>query len=179
MTRHSLVPFPTLRACLSACVMWALCAFVTAQEAAVEMTVSSTSVTQGDMLRLTLTFVNCKVKEIEPPQIKCLDWRMGPSTSTSTQWINGVTTSEQSYTYGYTVTAGNEVQIPSFNWRTNKGLLKSNSVRVMVESNQGKATKQRPSGQKTRSVRRDLVTAIEPNKRTVYLREPLVPTYRI
>ena len=59
--------------------MWALCAFVTAQEAAVEMTVSSTSVTQGDMLRLTLTFVNCKVKEIEPPQIKGLEWRMGPS----------------------------------------------------------------------------------------------------
>ena len=79
------------------------------------------SVTQGDMLRLTLTFVNCKVKEIEPPQIKGLEWRMGPSTSTSTQWINGVTTSEQSYTYGYTVTAGNELQIPSFNWRTNKG----------------------------------------------------------
>ena len=159
--------------------MWALCAFVTAQEAAVEMTVSSTSVTQGDMLRLTLTFVNCKVKEIEPPQIKGLEWRMGPSTSTSTQWINGVTTSEQSYTYGYTVTAGNELQIPSFNWRTNKGLQKSNSVRVMVEANNGKAAKQRPSGQKTRSVQRDLVTAIEPNKRTVYLGEPLVLTYRI
>ena len=54
------------------------------------------------------------------------------------QWINGVTTSEQSYTYGYTVTAGNELQIPSFNWRTNKGLQKSNSVRVMVEANKEK-----------------------------------------
>lgn len=99
--------------------MWALCAFAAAQEPAVELTVSSTSVTQGDMLRLTLTFVNCKMKNIEPPQIKGLNWRMGPSTSTSTQWVNGVTTSEQSYTYGYAVTAGGEVQIPSFNWRTN------------------------------------------------------------
>ena len=83
------------------------------------------------------------------------------------QWINGVTTSEQSYTYGYTVTAGSEVQIPSFNWRTNQGLLQSNAVRVMVEANNGKAVKQglRP---KTRAVQRDLVTAIEPNKRTVY-----------
>ena len=179
MTWNSLVPFPTLRACFSACITWALCTFVVAQEVAVELTVSSTSVTQGDMLRLTLTFVNCKVKDIEPPQIKGLEWRMGPSTSTSTQWINGVTTSEQSYTYGYTVTAGNEVQIPSFNWRTNKGVLKSNAVRVMVEANDAPAAKQRPSGQKTRSVQRDLMTAIEANKRTVYLGEPLVLTYRI
>ena len=148
MTLNSRVPCSVMRACLSACFMWVL-AFVTAQEAAVELTVSSTSVTQGDMLRLTLTFVNCKVKEIEPPAVKGLDWRMGPSTSTSTQWINGVTTSEQSYTYGYTVTAGNEVPIPSFTWRTNKGLLKSNAVRVMRRApNRGvKAPKHGPSNE--------------------------------
>ena len=179
MTLNSRVPSPIMRACLSACFMWMLCAFVTAQEAAVELTVSSTSVTQGDMLRLTLTFVNCKVKEIEPPALKGLDWRMGPSTSTSTQWINGVTTSEQSYTFGYTVTAGNEVPIPSFTWRTNKGLLKSNAVRVMVEASDAPSAKPRRESPKTRSVQRDLMTAIEPNKRTVYLGEPLVLTYRI
>ncbi len=179
MTLHSRVPSPTFRACLCACVMWALCAFAAAQEPAVELTVSSTSVTQGDMLRLTLTFVNCKVKNIEPPQIKGLNWRMGPSTSTSTQWVNGVTTSEQSYTYGYAVTTGGEVQIPSFNWRTNKGVLKSNAVRVLVEAGRDPSGKQRPSAQKSRVVQRDLVTAIETSKRTVYLGEPLVLTYRI
>ena len=44
-----------------------------AQEAAVEVTVNSTSVRQGDMLRITLTFVNCKVKKIDPPQVVGLD----------------------------------------------------------------------------------------------------------
>ena len=54
--------------------------------------------------------INCKVKRIDFSDLG-LDWRMGPSTSNSTQWVNGATTSEQSYTYGYTV--GNPVvQIP-------------------------------------------------------------------
>ena len=36
-----------------------------------------------------------------------------------------------------------------------------------------------PSRTKTKVVQRDLVTAIEPSKRTVYLGEPLVLTYKI
>ena len=49
-----------------------------AQDAAVELTVNATEVSPGDMLRLTITFVNCKVKKIDPPQVQGLDWRMGP-----------------------------------------------------------------------------------------------------
>lgn len=179
MKLNALVPTPLMRAWIGACAMWVSCAMATAQEATVELTVSSTSVTQGDMLRITLTFVNCKIKNIEPPQIKGLEWRMGPSTSTSTQWINGVTTSEQSYTYGYSVTGSNEVQIPSLTWSTTKGLKKSNAVRVIVQPSDAPIAKQRPTGQRAKAVQRDLVTAIEPNKRTVYLGEPLVLTYRI
>ena len=92
---------------------------VLAQEASVEVTVNATTVSQGDLIRVTLTFVNCKVKELDPPQIQGLDWRMGPSTSSNTQWVNGVTTSKQQYTYGYAVTATKEVRIPTMTWRTN------------------------------------------------------------
>ena len=147
-----------------------------AQDASVEVTVNATNVSQGDLIRVTLTFVNCKVKELDPPQIQGLDWRMGPSTSSNTQWINGVTTSKQQYTYGYAVTTAKEVRIPAMTWKTNRGALKSNPVRIVVESGTSQNT---PSRTKTKTVQRDLVTAIEPSKRTVYLGEPLVLTYKI
>ena len=151
-----------------------------AQKAEVELTVNATEVSQGDMLRLTVTFVNCKVKRIDPPQIQGLDWRMGPSTSNSTQWVNGVTTSEQSYTYGYTVVGNPVVQIPALSWTTNKGILKSRPVRLNVTGKGGTgAGSQTKPRQSTKAVQRDLVTAIEPSKRTVYLGEPLVLTYKI
>ena len=174
MTRPS--PFP--RAAGLALVWLLLTSWMPAQaqDSSVELTVNATSVAQGDLIRLTLTFVNCKVKELDPPQIPGLDWRMGPSTSTNTQWINGVTTSKQQYTYGYAVTAAREVNIPAMQWQTNRGSLKSNSVRILVEAGN---TPNAPSRTKTKTVQRDLVTAIEPSKRTVYLGESLVLTYKI
>jgi len=149
------------------------------QEASVEVTVNSTNVSQGDVLRLTVTFVNCKVREIDPPNIQGLEWRMGPSTSNSTQWINGVTTSEQRFTYGYVVTGSKEIQIPSLLWQTNEGKLKSNPVRLLVQGNGSPAASQGTPKTQSRTVNRDLVTSIEPSKRTVYLGEPLVLSYKI
>ena len=84
---------------------------VRGQDASVELTVNATQVKQQDLIRLTVTFVNCKVKQIDPPQIRGLDWRMGPSTSSNTQWINGVTSSKQQFTYGYAVTAEQKVDL--------------------------------------------------------------------
>jgi hypothetical protein len=153
---------------------------MTAQDASVEVTVNSTNVNRGDVLRLAVTFVNCKVKEIDPPEIPGLEWRMGPSTSNSTQWVNGVTTSEQRYTYGYVVTGSKEIVIPPLTWNTNQGSLKSNSIRILVNGagpSGGNLPNRTPSAK--REVNRDLVTSIEPSKRTVYLGEPLVLSYKI
>lgn len=148
-----------------------------AQEASVEVTVNSTTVKQGDMLRLTITFINCKIREIDPPQIPGLEWRMGPSTGNSTQWVNGVTTSEQRYTYGYVVTGAKEISIPAMSWSTNRGALKSKPIRLIVKDPEGAPNNSvKPQ---SKSVDRDLVTSIEPSKRTVYLGEPLVLTYKI
>ena len=176
-TEQSLLSFPRKFILLVAA--WSMCLIGTAQDERVELTVSSNSVAQGDMLRLTLNFINCKVKKIDPPAIQGLEWRMGPSTSTSTQWVNGVTSSEQRYTYGYVVTASKEIQIPSLTWQTNKGAMKSNPVRVLVEPGNKTTRGNQSMGQKSRAVQKDLMTAIEPNKRTVYLGEPLILTYKI
>lgn len=150
-----------------------------AQEASVEITVNSTTVSQGDVVRLTVNFINCKIREIDPPEIGGLEWRMGPSTSTSNQWVNGVTTSEQRYTYGYVVTGSNEISIPGFVWNTNRGALKSNPIRLIVEGNGSSAQPSSRPKSNNRGVDRDLVTSIEPSKRTVYLGEPLVLSYKI
>ena len=72
-------------------------------DARVELTINATEVQSGDILRLSLTFVNCKIRNLDPPEVKGLEFRMGPSTSNSTSWVNGVTTSEQRYTYNYKV----------------------------------------------------------------------------
>ena len=144
-----------------------------------EVTVNSTSAELGDILRLTVTFVNCKVREIDPPKIEGLEWRMGPSTSNSTQWVNGVTTSEQRYTYGYVVSAAKEIQIPKLSWQTNRGAITSNPVRILVSENGESRASSAKGNPKTKTVNRDLVTSIEPSKKTVYLGEPLVISYRI
>ena len=141
-----------------AAVLLGLCdsARVWGQEASVEVTVNSTNVSQGDVLRLTVTFVNCKVREIDPPSIPGLEWRMGPSTSNSTQWINGVTTSEQRFTYGYVVTGSKEIQIPSLLWQTNEGKLMAMCIDGVLGIQ---------SGQNPRILESMLKTYIDPRQR--------------
>ena len=148
-------------------------------DARVELTVNATDVQSGDMLRLSLTFVNCKVRNIDPPDVKGLEFRMGPSTSNSTSWVNGVTTSEQRYTYNYKVVGSGEISIPAQTWKTSEGPLKSNPVRLFASGRaQPSRTKSR-NGTTQRQPTRDLVTAIEPSKRTLYLGEPVVLNYKI
>ena len=149
------------------------------EDSRVELTVNATEVQSGDMLRLTLTFVNCKIRNIDPPEVKGLEFRMGPSTSNSTSWVNGVTTSEQRYTYNYKVLGSGEVTIPALSWKTSEGPLRSNPVRLFASGRaQPSRTKSRNSQTQKQPVR-DLVTAIEPSKRTLYLGEPVVLNYRI
>ena len=148
-------------------------------DARVELTVNATDVQSGDMLRLSLTFVNCEVRNIDPPDVKGLEFRMGPSTSNSTSWVNGVTTSEQRYTYNYKVVGSGEISIPAQTWKTSEGPLKSNPVRLFASGRaQPSRTKSR-NGTTQRQPTRDLVTAIEPSKRTLYLGEPVVLNYKI
>mgnify|MGYP002848104943 CR=1 FL=1 len=146
-------------------------------DARVELTINATEVQSGDILRLSLTFVNCKIRNLDPPEVKGLEFRMGPSTSNSTSWVNGVTTSEQRYTYNYKVVGSGEISIPAQTWKTSEGLLKSNPVRLFASSRaQPSRTKGRTS-QTQRQPARDLVTAIEPSKRTLYLGEPVFLNY--
>jgi len=154
-------------------------AFAQRDDARVELTVNATDVQSGDMLRLSLTFVNCKVRNIDPPDVKGLEFRMGPSTSNSTSWVNGVTTSEQRYTYNYKVVGSGEISIPAQTWKTSEGPLKSNPVRLFASGRAQPSRTKGRNGTTQRQPARDLVTAIEPSKRTLYLGEPVVLNYKI
>ena len=147
----------------------------------VELSVNATEVKEGGNVRISINFVNCKVKTIDPPSVPGLEWRMGPSTSSSTQWINGVTTSEQRYTYGYAVLGRGEVNIPAMVWQTNQGALKTKPVRLLVTENSKTAPKGSKSAQTRQNgpLNKDLMTSIEPTKRKVFLGEPIVINYRI
>jgi hypothetical protein len=148
--------------------------------AAVELTVSRTEMAVGQSVKVSLTFVNCKPTQLVPPEVDGLEFRMGPSTSTSTQWINGVTTSEQRFTYDYIARKEGEIKIPGLVWETTQGSLKTQPVRILVApSNQKQAPANRPQGKSSAQVNQDLLTVIEPSKRHVYLGEPLVISYKI
>ena len=148
--------------------------------AGVELTVSRTDMAVGQSVKLSLTFVNCKPTKLVPPDIEGLEFRMGPSTSTSTQWVNGVTTSEQRYTYDYIARKEGEIKIPGQIWETTQGSLKTEAVRILVSpSNQNLAPTAPPQGKSSTQVNQDLMTIIEPSKRNVYLGEPLVISYKI
>jgi hypothetical protein len=147
----------------------------------VELSVNATEVKEGGIVRMSINFMNCKVKTIDPPSVPGLEWRMGPSTSSSTQWINGVTTSEQRYTYGYAVVGRGEVNIPAMVWQTNQGPLKTKPVRLLVTENTTSSPKVSKASQnrQNRPLNKDLMTSIEPTKRKVFLGEAIVINYRI
>lgn len=150
-------------------------AFAHAQDAEVQVTVNSNQVQQGSLVNLTVSFMNCSPEEAMPPNVKGLEFHSGPMTSTHRQWVNGVSSAEDKYTYRYVVRGTGEINVPAMVWSTNEGRLKSKPIRLLV---QGKS-QPRPQGQANRSVNKDLMTAIEPSKRTVYLGEPLVLSYKI
>jgi len=146
--------------------------------ASVDLLVNRTELQTGQLLKVSLVFTNCEIKELEPPTLEGFQFRGGPSTSTSKQWINGVRTSELRYTYDYIARQEGDLVIPAMTWATNRGQLRSQPVKLRVT--QGASPQAPPaSSAKGTAVTRDLMTAIEPSKRAVYLGEPLVIAYKI
>ena len=148
-----------------------------AQNASVELTVSATQVRQGSLMNLTVGFLNCTPSQASPPQVKGLEFHSGPMTSTHRQWVNGVSSAEDKYTYRYWVRGEGEINISGMVWDTDKGKLKSQPVRIMVLD--GAPQPKGNQRQGNTGINQDLMTAIEPSKRTVFLGEPLVLSYRI
>jgi len=133
------------------------------------VTVDRNPVIAGQSFRITFEFKGVNVQFNNPPQIQGLRYLSGPSTSSSTQIINGSVSSKKGYTYSAVVTQPGRVQIPAFSFKTNNGRIRSKAIELKV-AKQGSKASQTPA---------QFEAAIETDKKKVHLGEPIRVQYRI
>lgn len=133
------------------------------------VTVDRNPVVAGSPFRITFEFKDASVDFQRPPAIEGVRFINGPSTSTSTQIVNGAMSSTRSYTYTAVASTPGLIQIPSLSFPAKGGTLATRPIALRV----AKASS-RPS--KTRA---QFSAAIEVDKRQVHLGEPIRVQYRI
>ena len=139
-----------------------------AQESAT-VVVDRNPVVVGQAFRITFEFKGANVQFNSPPKIEGLRYLSGPSTSSSTQIINGAMSSKRGYTYSAVVEQPGTLRIPAFSFKTNKGRLRSEAI----------ALKAVPQGSKASQPPAQFEAVIETNKKKVHLGEPVRVQYRI
>jgi hypothetical protein len=121
-------------------------------------------------VQLTFTMKNLQ-RRIDGPQIQGLKLLYGPSTSNSTSIVNGARSSEVAYTYTYHVVSKSNVQIPAFELKGTKGVLKSQSFVLQVRERGANAAASGDLG--------TVACIIEASKRNVHIGEPVVVAFKI
>ena len=133
------------------------------------ITVDRNPVVANQPFRITFEFKGAQVKFSSPPTIEGLRYVSGPSTSNSTQIINGAVSSSRSYTYSAVIAEEGTLRIPALRFQANRETLNTRPVtlKVLKAGNQssGTATK--------------FEAVIEVDKRSVFLGEPVRIQYRI
>lgn len=126
-------------------------------------------VVAGQAFRITFEFKGANVQFNSPPKIEGLRYVSGPSTSSSTQILNGSMTSKRGYTYSAVASQPGTVQIPAFSFKTNNGRLRSKPIELKV-AKQGNQASQAPA---------QFEAVIESDKKKAHLGEPVRVQYRI
>jgi len=134
------------------------------------VTINKNPIRNGETLQLSLSLKNLR-QDIAAPQIKGLKLLGGPSTSQNNTWVNGVSSSEIRYTYTYQVQSNQDINIPSFTLAGSSGQLQSNAFKIKVLPRSAKQQKQNGLG--------ELACVIELSKRSVFVGEPLVASFKI
>lgn len=119
--------------------------------------------------RLTYEFENANVSFDAPPALPGIRYLNGPSTSTSTQIINGSRTSKKSYTYLAVANEAGVIEIPRLEFQSRKGVLRTEAVTLKVLARGSSATRA-PS---------PFEAVIEVDKKSVHLGEPIRVQYKI
>lgn len=143
-----------------------------AQKPAIEVTVGSNPVRQGQDVQLTVTFKNFTSRSATP-EIAGLQYRYGPSTSRNSQWINGKSSSELSYTWTYRVLSDEDITIPPFEATVDGERVVSKPFKLKV------LERGEQSRQAGRTGMDDLELVIEVSDRKVVVGEPIVASFVI
>lgn len=141
---------------------WAL-----GQSAAV--TVDRNPVIAGEPFRITFEFKDARVNFQRPPALEGVRLINGPSTSNSTQIVNGAMSTTRSYSYTAVASTPGVIQIPSLTFPAASGDLRTRPISLRVAK----------AGSKTAGRRAQFSASIEVDKRRVHLGEPIRVQYRI
>ncbi len=161
-------PLPlTLQACTL--LLMVFTSQVALGQASASITVDRNPVVANQPFRITFEFKGAQVKFSSPPSIEGLRFVSGPSTSNSTQIINGSVSSSRSFTYSAVISKEGTLRIPALRFKTNRETLSTRPVtlRVLEAGNQSSE-----SATKFEAV-------IEADKQSVFLGEPVRIQYRI
>ena len=126
-------------------------------------------VVAGQAFRITFVFKGVNAKFQNPPSINGLRYISGPSTSTSTQIINGAMTSERSYGYSAVIATPGNFRIPAFTFNTRNGDLRTKPIDLKVVK----------PGSKESQAPAKFEAVIEVDKKRAHLGEPIRVQYRI
>ncbi|PCJ81327.1 MAG: hypothetical protein COA49_06345 [Bacteroidetes bacterium] len=147
-----------------------------AQNASVTTSVNSNPTRVGSRVQISVTLNNCSSSNgrIPMPQINGLTFLGGPSTSHSSNWVNGTKTSKHIYTYAFSVNTDKDINIPAIKLATSAGTLSSKPF-VLKVLGQGEKV---PVNSTDKGLGK-LATVIEVSKKKVYIGEPIVLVYKI
>ena len=133
------------------------------------VTVDRNPVVAGQPFRITFEFKDARVDFQSPPAIDGIRLINGPSTSTSTQIVNGSMSSTRSYTYTAVAANPGLIQVPSLSFPSRDGTLQTRPIALRVAKPGAAGTAAKPQ----------FSAAIEVDKRKVHLGEPIRVQYRI
>ena len=133
------------------------------------VTVDRNPVVAGTPFRITFQFKDARVDFSTPPNIEGMRFLSGPSTSNSTQIVNGETSSSRSYTYSAMVAKEGVLRIPALRFQSGRETLSTSPISLRVLK----------AGERSNSSPAQFEAVIEADKRSVYLGEPVRIQYRI
>ncbi len=151
------------------CLMLVLTSTLTSlAQGSAAVTVDRNPAVAGSPFRITFEFKDASVNFQGPPALEGIRFINGPSTSTSTQIVNGAMSSTRSYTYTAVAASPGIVQIPSLSFPSKNGTLTTRPIALRVAKTSAAPTK-----------RAQFEAAIEVDKRRAHLGEPIRVQYRI
>jgi hypothetical protein len=159
-----------------------------AQEVKFTATLQKNPVVQGERFQITFTLHNAQGIRFSPPGFSGFTTLMGPSTSQSTQWINGQVSQQTSYTYVLQANKKGNYQIGPATITVNGKPIQSNSVTVnVVEPDEAEKQRRQQAKQEEKSlsqqaqdvIGKNLFVKVSINKNNVYQGEEIIATYKI
>lgn len=162
---------------LPRCVWWPIAVLLlvlfsggqTQAQGSASITVDRNPVVAGQPFRITFEFKDARVNFKSPPAIEGIRYINGPSTSNSTQILNGAMSTTRGFTYTAVAAQQGVLRIPAQTFRSGNETLRTTPIQLRVAK----------PGDRSASTPTQFEAVIEVDKKKVHLGEPIRVQYRI